>query len=53
MQLTKQTNYALRMLMYCAAREEAVRLADVARFYGLSETFMHKVLIAARNGGLV
>ena len=29
MQLTKQTNYALRMLMYCAAREEAVRLGDV------------------------
>ena len=53
MQLTKQTNYALRMLMYCAAREGPVRLGDVARFYGLSETFMHKVLAATRDAGFV
>ncbi len=53
MQLTKQTNYALRILMYCAAREGTVRLADVAKFYGLSETFLHKVLLAARDAGFV
>ncbi len=53
MQLTKQTNYALRILMYCAARNEAVRLRDVAKFYGLSETFLHKVLLVARDGGFV
>ncbi len=53
MQITKQTNYALRMLMYCAARDGAVRLVDVAGFYGLSETFMYKVMQAAREAGLV
>lgn len=53
MQLTKQTNYGLRILMYCAARAEAVRLADVAKFYGLSETFLHKVLLVVRDAGFV
>ena len=53
MQLTKQTNYALRMLMYCAAREGPVRLGDVARFYGLSESFLHKVLQSLRQAGFV
>ena len=53
MQLTRQTTHGLRLLMYCAARPGPVRLADVARFYGLSETFMHKVLQAVRAGGFV
>ena len=53
MQLTRQTTHGLRLLMYCAARPGPVRLGDVARFYGLSETFMHKVLQAVRAGGFV
>lgn len=53
MQLTRQTTHGLRLLMYCAAHPGSVRLADVARFYGLSETFMHKVLQAVRAGGFV
>lgn len=53
MQLTKQTNYGLRILMYCAARDESVRLGDVARFYGMSETFLHKVLLVLRDAGFV
>lgn len=53
MQLTRQTNHALRILMYCAAREEPVRLGEVARFYGLSEAFLHKVLQVVRDAGFV
>lgn len=53
MQITKQTNYALRMLMYCAAHEGSVRLVDVATFYGLSQSFMHKVLQTTGKAGFV
>ncbi|EFL88618.1 Rrf2 family transcriptional regulator [Ahrensia sp. R2A130] len=53
MQITKQTNYALRMLMYCAAHEGSVRLSDVATFYGLSQSFMHKVLQTTSKAGFV
>ena len=53
MQLTRQTTHGLRLLMYCAAHPGPVRLADVARFYGLSEAFMHKVLQTVRAAGFV
>lgn len=53
MQITRQTNLVLRLLMYCAAREGTVRLSDVTSFYSLSETFMQKVLQTARKNGFV
>lgn len=55
-QLTRHTNHALRLLMYCAAhgagpQGPTVRLADAAQFYGLSPAFLHKVMqgLAARG----
>lgn len=65
MRLTKQTNYAIRMLMYCAANggTQLSRVSDVAKAYGVSELFMFKVLqplvhgklieaVRGRNGGI-
>ena len=65
MRLTKQTNHAIRMLMYCAAnRDEPVsRIADIAKSYGVSELFLFKILqpltkagitqtVRGRNGGI-
>ncbi len=45
MRLTKQTNYAIRMLMYCAANEGRLsRIPEIARAYGVSELFLFKIL---------
>lgn len=64
MRLTKQTNYAIRMLMYCAANEgELSRVPEIARAYSVSELFLFKILhplveaelmqtVRGRNGGV-
>lgn len=64
MRLTKQTNYAVRMLMYCAANEgQLSRIPEIARAYGVSELFLFKILqplnkanlvetVRGRNGGV-
>lgn len=64
MRLTRQTNYAIRMLMYCAASgEELDRVPDIARAYSVSELFLFKILqplvaagivetVRGRNGGI-
>lgn len=65
MRLTKQTNYAIRLLMYCAANGDGQlsRVAEIARSYGVSELFLFKVLqplvqgrlvvaVRGRNGGI-
>jgi Rrf2 family transcriptional regulator, iron-responsive regulator len=65
MRLTKQSNYAIRILMYCAANgaEPLSRVADIAKAYGVSELFLFKVLqplvqgklvtaVRGRNGGI-
>lgn len=64
MRLTKQTNYAIRMLMFCAAREQELsRVQDVAKSYAVSELFLFKILqplvaagimetVRGRNGGI-
>lgn|SRR5690606_12687385 len=64
MRLTRQTNYAIRMLMYCAANEgELSRVPEIARSYGVSELFLFKILqplvqhglietVRGRNGGV-
>ncbi len=53
MRLTRQTNYAVRILMYCAATTDLSKVADIAEFYGISETFLFKILQALNGAGLV
>lgn len=64
MRLTKQTNYAIRMLMYCATNSERLsRIPDIAKAYTVSELFLFKILkplvdaglmetVRGRNGGI-
>ncbi|MDO9418309.1 iron-responsive transcriptional regulator RirA [Pararhizobium sp.] len=54
MRLTKQTNYAIRMLMYCAANGEKLsRIPEIARAYGVSELFLFKILQPLTKAGLI
>lgn len=54
MRLTRQTNYAIRMLMYCAANTEGLsRVPDIARSYSVSELFLFKILQPLVAGGFV
>jgi Rrf2 family transcriptional regulator, iron-responsive regulator len=54
MRLTKQTNYAVRMLMYCAANNSQLsRIPEIARAYGVSELFLFKILQPLNKAGLV
>ena len=64
MRLTRQTNYAIRMMMYCAASPQKLsRVPEIARAYGVSELFLFKILqplveaglmetVRGRNGGV-
>lgn len=64
MRLTKQTNYAVRILMYCAANEGRLSsIPEIAETNGLSEAFLFKILkpivdsgfvysVRGRNGGI-
>lgn len=64
MRLTKQTNYAIRMLMYCAANNSDLsRIPEIAKAYSVSELFLFKILhplveaglmstVRGRNGGV-
>lgn len=64
MRLTRQTNYAVRILMYCSANEGNLsRVPDIAEAYGLSEAYLFKILkpmmdvkiiesVRGRNGGI-
>jgi Rrf2 family transcriptional regulator, iron-responsive regulator len=54
MRLTKQTNYAVRMLMYCAANQGNLsRIPEIAKAYGVSELFLFKILQPLTKAGLV
>lgn len=54
MRLTKQTNYAVRMLMYCAANQGKLsRVPEIARAYGVSELFLFKILQPLNKAGLI
>jgi Rrf2 family iron-responsive transcriptional regulator len=45
MRLTRQTNYAIRILMYCAANEDRLsRIPEIAAAYSVSELFLFKIL---------
>lgn len=64
MRLTKQTNYAIRIMMYCAANSGNLsQVPEIASAYGLSEVFLFKILqpltksgfiesVRGRNGGI-
>lgn len=64
MRLTRQTNYAMRILMYCAANDGKLsRIPEIARAYSVSELFLFKILqplvearlvetVRGRNGGV-
>lgn len=54
MRLTRQTNYAVRILMYCAANtDELSRVPDIARSYAVSELFLFKILQPLVSSGLI
>ena len=63
MKLTSHTNYAIRMLMFCATKQELARVSEIAQFYDLPEKFLFKILggltkagfvqtVRGRNGGI-
>ena len=64
MRLTRQTNYAMRILMYCAANNGRLsRVPEIAAAYTVSELFLFKILqplveaklvetVRGRNGGV-
>lgn len=64
MRLTRQTNYAIRILMYCAANDGRLsRVPEIASAYNVSELFLFKILqplvengfiqtVRGRNGGV-
>ncbi len=54
MRLTRQTNYAIRILMYCAANPERLsRVPEIAVAYTVSELFLFKILQPLVENGLV
>ncbi|MEP1208980.1 MAG: iron-responsive transcriptional regulator RirA [Rhizobiaceae bacterium] len=63
MKLTSHTNYAIRMLMFCATKQQLATVSEIARFYDLPEKFLFKILggltsqgfvetVRGRNGGI-
>lgn len=54
MRLTRQTNYAMRILMYCAANDgQLSRIPEIAAAYTVSELFLFKILQPLVEHGLV
>lgn len=54
MRLTKQSSYAMRILMYCATdTKELSRVQDIANAYGLSEAFLFKIIKQLAAGNLL
>jgi Rrf2 family protein len=54
MRLTKQTSYALRILLHCALHpDEQVKAADIARAYNITEFNVLKIIPLLVHGGFV
>ncbi|MEO5807114.1 iron-responsive transcriptional regulator RirA [Devosia sp.] len=54
MRLTRQSNYAIRALVYCAINDPGLsRVADIAKAYGISELFLFKLIKPLVEGGLI
>lgn len=56
MRLTQWTDYALRVLMYCAIhqrREQAPTIAEIAEVYGISRSHLMKIVMELSAKGWV
>ncbi len=54
MRLTKQSNYALRTLIYCAARESRLStINEIAGAYKISEFFLTKIVAKLTGAGFL
>lgn len=54
MRLTRQSNYAIRTLVYCAVNEPALsRVADIAKAHAISELFLFKLIKPLVENGLI
>jgi Rrf2 family protein len=54
MRLTKQTSYALRILLHCAIRPDAqLKAADIAKAYNITEFNVLKIIPLLVHGGFV
>lgn len=54
MRLTRQSNYAVRTLVYCAVNEPGLsRVADIAKAYSISELFLFKLIKPLVENGLL
>jgi Rrf2 family protein len=54
MRLTQQTNYAIRLLIYCAASPGVpAKVGDIAATFGISELHLFKILKVLVDGGFV
>jgi Rrf2 family protein len=52
--LTRQSNYAVRTLVYCAVNEPGLsRVAEIAKAYGISELFLFKLIKPLVENGLL
>ncbi|RLQ89508.1 iron-responsive transcriptional regulator RirA [Notoacmeibacter ruber] len=54
MRLTKQTNYAIRMMMYCTADPDGLsRIPDIAKSAEVPELYLFKILKPLVEAGLM
>lgn len=54
MKLTKQTNYAFRMLMFCAVNDDKLSsIPEIAKACVISESYLFKIQQLLAAGGLV
>lgn len=54
MRLTRQSNYAIRALVYCAVNEPGLsRVSDIAKAYSISELFLFKLIKPLVENGLI
>ena len=54
MRLTRQSNYAIRALVYCAVNApELSRIADIAKAHAISELFLFKLIKPLVENGLI
>jgi Rrf2 family iron-responsive transcriptional regulator len=54
MRLTRQTNYAIRTLVYCAVNSPKLsRIADIAHAHSISELFLFKLIKPLVEAGLI
>ncbi|MEL6504934.1 MAG: Rrf2 family transcriptional regulator [Pseudomonadota bacterium] len=53
MRLTNQTNYAIRILMYCCTKDRIASITEIAEFYRLPHPFLLKIAKTLINHGFL